>query len=148
MSLKETLNNELKEALRAKDELRKTTIRGALAAIKQVEVDQRKELEDADILGILQKEVKSRKETIADAEKAERPDMIEQAEAEIAILEKFLPKGLSEEEVEAIVRETIAEVGAASMSDMGKVMGAVMPKIKGRADGGVVNQLVRKLLAG
>lgn len=146
MSLKTQLNDALKEAMKAKDDVKKTTIRGALAAIKQVEVDQQKELDESDLLAILQKEVKSRKESIADAEKAARPDLVEASQAEIKILETFLPAGLSQEELEAIVKETIAEVSAESMADMGKVMGAIMPKIKGRADGGQVNQIVRQQL--
>jgi uncharacterized protein YqeY len=146
MSLKNDLNDALKAAMKAKNELEKMTLRGALAAIKQIEVDEQTELEDPDILGVLQKEVKSRKESIADAEKAGRDDLIATANDEIAILERFLPQALTPEELEAIVKETIAEVGAASMADMGKVMGAIMPKVKGRADGGQVNQLVRQLL--
>ena len=146
MDLKEQLTNAVKEAMKANDEQRKTTLRGVLAAIKQVEVDQQTELEDNDILGVLQKEVKSRNETIADSKKANRPDLVSKAEAEIAILEEFLPKGLTDAELEAIVKETIAEVEAGSMADIGKVMGAIMPKIKGRADGAQVNQMVRQLL--
>lgn len=146
MNLKEQLTNAVKEAMKANDEQRKTTLRGALAAIKQVEVDQQKELKDDDILAVLQKEVKSRHETIADSIKADRQDLVAKAEAEITILEQFLPQGLSEVELEAIVKQTIAEVGAVSIADMGKVMGAIMPKIIGRADGGQVNQMVRQLL--
>lgn len=147
MSLKEQLRDALKDAMRAKDAERKMVLRGALAAIKQAEVDIGEQKEE-DILAIVQKEYKGRKESIADAEKAERPDLIEAAKSEMTILEEFLPKGLTEEEVEAIVKEVIAQVGASSMADMGKVMGAVMPHTKGRADGGMVNQIVRKLLAG
>lgn len=147
MSLKEQLKDALKDAMRAKDAERKMVLRGALAAIKQAEVDIGEQKEE-DILAIVQKEYKGRKESIADAEKAERPDLIEAAKSEMTILEEFLPKGLTEEEVEAIVKEVIAQVGASSMADMGKVMGAVMPHTKGRADGGMVNQIVRKLLAG
>jgi hypothetical protein len=148
MSLKEQLNEAVKEAMKAGDSAKKTTLRGALAAIKQVEVDEQKELDDGDILGVLQKEVKSRRESIADAEKAGRDDLIQAAEAEVVMLEAFLPQALSPEELEAIVKEVIAEVGASSMADMGAVMGAVMPKVKGRADGGAINQLVRQLLQG
>jgi uncharacterized protein YqeY len=148
MSLKDDLNNALKDAMRAKDDLRKTTLRGALAAIKLVEVDEQEELEDSDILRVLQKEVKSRQESIADAKKAERDDLIQTAEAEMGILQEFLPAGLTPEELEAIVKEAIAEAGASSMADMGKVMKAVMPKVQGRADGGQVNQIVRQLLQG
>lgn len=147
MSLKEQLKDALKDAMRAKDAERKMVLRGALAAIKQAEVDIGEQKEE-DILAIVQKEYKGRKESIADAEKAERPDLIEAAKSEMTILEEFLPKGLTEEEVEAIVKEVIAQVGASSMADMGKVMGAVMPHTKGRADGGMVNQIVRNLLAG
>jgi uncharacterized protein YqeY len=146
MSLKADLQNEFKDAMRAKDELRKTTLRMALAAIKQIEVDEKKELDDADVLRVLQKEVKSRQEAIAEAETANRPDLIEEGIQEIAVLEAFLPQALSEAELETIVAETIAEAGASSPADMGKVMKAIMPKIAGRADGGQVSQLVRQKL--
>jgi uncharacterized protein YqeY len=120
----------------------------ALSAVKLVEVEKQEELDDAAVIGVLQKETKSRQETIEDAEKAERPDLVETAKAEMAILEEYLPEGLSPEELETLVKEVIAEVGATSMADMGKVMGAIMPKVQGRADGGQVNQLVRQLLQG
>ncbi len=148
MSLKDDLSNASKEALKAGDNLAKLTLRGALAAIKQIEVDERKELDDADILGILQKQVKSRHESIADAEKAERQDLIDEAKAEIAILEKFLPARLTEEEIQTIVKEAITEAGASSPADMGNVMKLVMPKIKGRADGSQVSSMVKELLQG
>lgn len=148
MSLKEKITDAVKQAMRDKDDQRKTTLRGAQAAIKQIEVDQQKELDDNDILGVLQKEVKMRHEAIADAEKAGRDDLVAEAKAEIAVLEEFLPKALSQEELETIIKETIKEVGAESMADMGKVMGAVMSKVKGRADGGQINQIVRQLLQG
>lgn len=148
MSLKDDLSNATKEALKAGDNLAKLTLRGALAAIKQIEVDERKELDDADILGILQKQVKSRHESIADAEKAERQDLIDEAKAEIAILEKYLPAGLSEEEIQTIVKEAITEAGASSPADMGNVMKLVMPKIKGRANGSQVSSMVKELLQG
>lgn len=148
MSLKDDLTNATKEALKAGDNLAKLTLRGALAAIKQIEIDERKELDDADILGVLQKQVKSRHESIADAEKAERQDLIDEAKTEIAILEKFLPAGLTEEEIQTIVKEAIAEAGASSPADMGNVMKLVMPKIKGRADGSQVSSMVKELLQG
>jgi hypothetical protein len=145
MSLKDELNNALKDAMRANDALRKMVLRGALSNIKLTEVDSG-ELSEGDLLGIIQKEVKSRRESIADAEKAERDDLINNAEAEIAILEEFLPQGLSEAELKALVDEAIAEVGAASPADMGKVMGVLMPRIQGRADGGAASKLVRDAL--
>jgi uncharacterized protein YqeY len=148
MSLLEKLNQDLREAMKAKDETRKRVLRLALSAVKLVEVEKQEELDDAAVIGVLQKETKSRQETIEDAEKAERPDLVETAKAEMAILEEYLPEGLSPEELETLVKEVIEEVGATSMADMGKVMGAIMPKVQGRADGGQVNQLVRQLLQG
>ena len=145
MSLKDELNNQLKDAMRANDAMRKTVLRGALSNIKLAEVD-KGELDDGELLALMQKEVKSRRESIADAEKAGRDDLIQEAEAEIEILETFLPKPLSDEELAALVKESIAESGASSMSDMGKVMGVLMPKIQGRADGGAASKLVREQL--
>jgi len=146
MSIKEELTQSLKDGMRSKNETQKRTVRMALAAVKNVEIDQRTELDDDAIVAILQKEVKMRRETIEGAEQAGRDDLIAEAEAEIAVLEGFLPKGLSTEELEAIIAEAIAEVGATSMREMGQVMQAVMPKVRGRADGKEVNQIVRKLL--
>src|SRR5690606_10375845 len=100
------------------------------------------------VLGILQKQVKSRRETIADAEKAGRPDLIAGAESEIAILEDYLPKQMSDAELEALVDEAIAQTGASSPADMGKVMGALIPKVQGRADGGKISQTVKAKLQG
>lgn len=148
MSLKEKINDAVKQAMRDKDDQRKTTLRGAQAAIKQIEVDQQKALNDNDILGVLQKEVKMRHEAIADAEKAGRDDLVAKSQGEIAVLEEFLPKALSQEELETLIKEAIEAVGAETMADMGKVMGAVMPKVKGRADGGQINQIVRQHLQG
>jgi uncharacterized protein YqeY len=146
MSIKDELTQSLKEAMRSRNEAQKRTVRMALAAVKNAEIDQQTELDDSAILAILQKEVKMRRETIEGAEQAGREDLIAEAEAEIAVLEGFLPKGLTLEELEAIVTATIAEVGATSMREMGAVMQAVMPKVRGRADGKEVNQIVRKLL--
>ena len=147
MNTKERLSQDLKEAMRAKDDVRKRTIRMALAAIKNAEIDRQTELDEADILVILQKEVKSRYETIEGAEKARRDDLIAEANQEIDILEVYLPQAISPAELEAIVTETISDIKATSMKDMGKVMQAVMPKVRGRADGKDVNQIVRKLLS-
>ena len=147
MNTKEKLTEDLKDAMRAKDEVRKRTIRMALAAIKNAEIENQAELEESSVLAILQKEVKSGYETIEGAEQAGRDDLIAEAKAEIAVLEVFLPQALSTEEIEAIVAETITEVGATSLREMGQVMQAVMPKVRGRADGKEVNQIVRKLLS-
>jgi len=147
MNTKEKLSQNLKDAMRAKDETAKRTIRLTLAAIKNAEIDNQTELEESAVLAIMQKEVKSRHETIEGAEQAGRDDLIAEARAEIAVLEAFLPQALSPEEIEGIVAETVAEVGATSMREMGQVMQAVMPKVRGRADGKDVNQIVRKLLS-
>jgi uncharacterized protein YqeY len=146
MSIKEHLRDALTEAMKSGDALRKTTLRMALAAIKNAEVEAREDLEDDLVLNLLQKEVKARQETIESAKKANRPDLIEKAESEIAILNDFLPQPLSSEELKALVKEAIDETGAASMADMGRVMGALMPKIRGKADGKEANNFVRELL--
>ncbi|MBW8010914.1 MAG: GatB/YqeY domain-containing protein [Chloroflexi bacterium] len=146
MSLKTDLENALKDAIRAKDEVIKSTLRLALSAIKLVEVEKQTSLEDDAIISVLQKEVKSRRESIEDAKHAERPELIRAAEAEITVLEKFLPQALSAEELEALVKEVIVEVGASSPADMGNVMKSVIPRLQGRADGGQVSKLVTQLL--
>lgn len=146
MNLKEELQEALKEAMRAGDKRRKKTLRMALAEIKNKEIEKGEALEEPEILGILQKEVKSRQETIEGAEQADRPDLIQEAEAEIDILKEYLPQPLDREELKSLVEEVISEVGAESMADMGKVMGTLMPKIRGRADGKEANEIVRDLL--
>ena len=146
MSLKSILQKNLTEAMKSRDELRKVPLRLVMAAIKEAEIEKQQELEDPDVLRIIQKEAKARLDTIADAQKANRPDLEERAEAELAILKEFLPEELSQEKIEALVQETIAEVGASSMADMGAVMKAILPKVQGRADGGQVSQIVRQAL--
>jgi uncharacterized protein YqeY len=148
MSIKEDLREALKVALKSGQDLRKTTLRMALASIKNAEVEARGELEDDLVLNLLQKEVKARQETIEGAKQAKRPDLISKAEEEIAILGEFLPQPLSEEELRALVEKAIAESGASSMADMGRVMGVLMPMIRGKADGKEANQIVRELLVG
>lgn len=146
MSVKKDLQLALTQAMKDRDEVRKVPLRLVMAAIKEAEIDKQEALDDSEVLRILQKEAKSRLDTIEDAKKADRPDLIERAEAELAVLKTFLPEELNQEEIEALVRETIAEVGASSMADMGNVMKAIMPKVRGRADGGLVSQMVRKVL--
>lgn len=148
MSKKDELQSALKSALKAGEDLRKTTLRMALAAIKNAEVEARGELDDDLVLNLLQKEVKARQETIEGAQKANRPDLIKKAEDEIAVLNEFLPKPLSQEELKALVEKAIADAGASSMADMGRVMGLLMPLIRGKADGKEANQIVRELLGG
>ncbi|MDH5507585.1 MAG: GatB/YqeY domain-containing protein [Anaerolineae bacterium] len=146
MSLKNELENAIKGAMKSGDEVRKVTLRMAMSAVKLAEVETRTELDDSAIIALLQKEVKSRREAIADAERAGRQDLKDASEAEIAVLEEFLPKGLSTEELTALVIEAIAEAGANSPAEMGNVMKVIMPKIQGRAEGGQVSKLVSQLL--
>lgn len=148
MSLKKEISDALTQAMKDRDDVRKIPLRLVLAAVKEKEIEKKEKLDDAEVLRLVQKEAKARQESISDAEKASRQDLIDQAEAELAVLKEFLPEELSEEEVQAIVAETINETSASSMADMGKVMQAVMPKIQGRADGGYVSQVVRQKLQG
>jgi hypothetical protein len=146
MTIKTQLNESVKDAMRSGDEVRKRTLRMALAAVKQVEVDKRTELDDTAVLNLIQKEVKIRREAIEEAKKANRLDLVEANEAEIQVLQAFLPKAMPPEELRAIVQAAIAETGAASPADMGKVMKAVMPKVAGRAPNDMVSAAVRELL--
>lgn len=147
METKEKLSQALKEAMKAKDALRKRVVRMAMASIKNAEIDKKGELEEPDVLAIIQKEVKARHETIEGAKKAGRDDLVSEAEAEIAVLERYLPQALSREELETLVKEAIAESGATSPKEMGLVMKVLMPKVRGRADGKEANQIVRELLS-
>ncbi|MGL4547088.1 GatB/YqeY domain-containing protein [Eubacterium aggregans] len=146
MTLKEQLQADLKTAMKEKDKVRKATITMIRAAILQVEKDQKVVLDDYAVLDIISKQRKQRRDALEDFEKAERDDLIEQTKAEMAVIDAYLPKQLSREEIEAIVDETITETGVQSAKDMGKIMGALMPKVKGLADGKLVNQIVREKL--
>ncbi len=144
--LKTALTAALKEAMTAKDNVRRDAIRFLQSAIKQVEIDTRKELSQEDMLGILQKELKKRKESLDELTKVGRAEEAAAAQNEISIIEAFLPKQLSREEIAALVSEAIAQTGVTSAKEMGKLMGALMPKVKGLADGKLVNDVVRELL--
>ncbi|NLW03088.1 MAG: GatB/YqeY domain-containing protein [Clostridiaceae bacterium] len=146
MSLKERLLNDLKDAMKAKDSVRKDTIQLIRSAILQVEKDKQVTLGDDEITEILARELKSRREALSDIEKSGRADAKEKAEREIEIVLGYMPRQLTRNELESIVREAIAETGAISLKDMGKVMKTVMAKVKGRADGSVVNEIVKGLL--
>ena len=146
MALKTQLNDSMKDAMRSGDEVRKRTVRMVLAAVKQVEVDKRTELDDMAVMNLIQKEMKNRRESLEEAKKADRPDLVGANEAEIKVLEAFLPKAMPTEELRAIVQAAITETGAASPADMGKVMKAVMAKVAGRAPNDVVSATVRELL--
>ncbi len=146
MSLKEQLSNDLKEAMKEKDQLKKNVITMVRADIKQVEVDKRIDLEDDGIIEIIAKQVKQRRDAQEEFEKGGRQDLVEQAQQEIQLLMKYLPAQMSEDEIEKLVKDTILEIGAQSMKDMGKVMVALMPKTRGKADGKLVNEIVKKCL--
>jgi len=146
MITKAQLETALKEALRSGDELRKNTVRMALSSIKLMEIEKGTPLDETGIASVLQKEVKSCRESIVDAQRANRPDLVAAAEAEIAILESFLPKAMASEELETLARQAIQEVGATSLREMGQVMKVLMPRLQGRASGDQASQAVRKLL--
>ena len=148
MSLKEQLFADLKTAMKEKDTLKKDTVQLIRSGILQYEKDNKVELDDEGVLDIISKQLKSRRDSLPDYVKSGREDLIEKLNKEIEILLSSLPEQLSEEEIAKIVEEAIAETGAASVKEMGKVMGIVNPKLKGRADMKVVGALVKKLLTG
>ena len=136
----------MKDAMRNGDEVRKRTIRMVLAAVKQAEVDRRTELDDMAVMNLIQKEMKNRREALEEAKKANRTDLVEANEAEIKVLEAFLPEAMPDEELRALVQTAIDETGASSPADMGKVMKVVMPRVAGRAPNDKVSAAVRELL--
>ena len=147
MTLKEQLMADFKDAMKAKDEVKKNTISFARAAIKQFEVDNREELDDAGIIAILTKQVKMRKDALADFEKAGRTDLAESYKAEIEVLQKYLPEQLGEDKILEVVKEVATSMGIeGGKENMGKLMGACMGKLKGQADGGVVRKVVQEFL--
>jgi len=142
------MNAALKQAMKDKDTLSRDVIRQTLSAVKQVEIDTQADVDADGVMDILMKEVKKRKDTISELEGAGRDDAAEQEKAELAVIERFLPQQLSREEIETIVKDAIAKTGAESPKDMGKVMGVIMPQVKGKADGKLVNEVVREQLQG
>ena len=147
MALKDQVQADLRTAMKEKDKVRKSTVTMIRAAILQVEKDQKVQLTDEQILEIIAKQLKQRRDGLAEFEKAQRDDLIQQAREEITIIEGYLPTQLTVDEIKVIVAETIKETGAVDAKDMGKIMSALMPKTKGRADGKLVNQVVRESLA-
>jgi uncharacterized protein YqeY len=146
MALKTQLNNDLKAAMRAGDKEKRDVLRLLLAAIKQLEVDSQMTLDDTAVSDVLNKQAKQRRESIADYTKAGRQELAAGEEAELRIIESYLPQMMSREEIHDLAAQTIAEVGADSPKDMGRVMGRLMPQVKGKADGRIVNEVVRELL--
>jgi len=146
MDTKTQLNESMKDAMKTGDEVRKRTVRMVLAAVKQVEVDKRATLDDMAVIALIQKEIKNRREALEEAKKANRADLVEANEKEIKVLEAFLPEAMSAEELRSLVQAAIAETGASSPSDMGRVMKVVMGKVAGRAAGDRVSAAVKELL--
>ncbi|WP_047154948.1 GatB/YqeY domain-containing protein [Aneurinibacillus tyrosinisolvens] len=146
MRLVERLNDDMKQAMKNKDKLKLSVIRMVKSSVKNEEINQGKELSDDEVLTVLTRELKQRRDSLQEFEKAGREDLAASARNEINVLIEYMPEQLSEEEVRKLVSEAIQQVGAASKKDMGKVMGALMPKVKGRADGALVNKIVQELL--
>lgn len=151
MSIKETILSDLKEAMKAKDKDKLRVLRSLKSKILEKEIEERKgdkvELSDEQVSDVLMKAAKQRKDSIQQYKDGNRVDLAEQEEQELEIIESYLPKMLSEEEIRELVNEVVDETGASGPADMGKVMGKIMPKIKGKADGSVVNRIVREVLS-
>ncbi|WP_202080688.1 GatB/YqeY domain-containing protein [Caldalkalibacillus salinus] len=147
MSTLERLNSDMKQAMKDKDKKKLTVIRAVRSSLKNEEIQLGRELNEDEVLTVLNRELKQRKDSLQEFEKAGRDDLASNIKEELEILAEYMPEQLSEEEVASLVKETIAEVGASSKADMGKVMGAIMPKVKGRADGSIVNKLVQQHLS-
>ncbi|BAB05074.1 GatB/YqeY domain-containing protein [Halalkalibacterium halodurans] len=147
MNLLDRLNQDMKEAMKNKEKEKLSVIRMVKSSLQNEQIKFGRDLTEDDQLTVLNRELKQRKDSLQEFEKANREDLVEKLRNEISILEHYMPEQLSEDELLAIVNETIAEVGASSKADMGKVMGAIMPKVKGKADGGLVNRLVQQQLS-
>ena len=146
MSLMEKLTVDMKETMKQGEKERLSVIRLVRGAVRQAEIDGKKTLSDDEIIGVITKEVKMRRDSIEEFERGGRSDLVEKTQAEIAILMPYLPAQLSPDEVRQFVETAVAEVGATTAKDMGKVMGVLMPRVKGRADGKLVNEIVRSIL--
>lgn len=147
MSLKEQIKSDIKDAMRAKEILKRDTLRNIQAGIKQIEVDERRDVSDADVEAILMKYLKQREDAKTQFLDAGRDDLVEKEEAEIEIVKTYLPEPMTDEELEDVLKKIITSVGAQSMKDMGKVMSSAKAAIGSRADGGRINQIVKKLLS-
>ncbi len=146
MDIKTQLTESMKDAMKSGDQVRLRTVRMVNAAIKQVEVDKRISMDDAGVMSLIQKEIKNRREALEEAKKANRADLVADNEAEIKVLEVFLPKAMPAEELRALAQAAIAETGASAPADMGKVMKALMPKVAGRAANDQISAVVKELL--
>ncbi len=153
MSLRDTLQSDLKDAMRARDEVRKTAIRSVIAAIKEAETEldasgRRRQLTDSDVVALIGRQARQRRESIVEFEKGQREDLVAQEQAELAVLESYMPTQLTPEQIRAQAMAAIAEVGASGPHDIGLVMRPLMARLRGQADGKLVNEIVRALLAG
>ncbi len=148
MSLQERLVEDIKDAMRQKDELRRTTLRMIRSAIQYEEIAKQEPLDDPGVVNILSRMVRQHQESITEFKRGNRPDMVEREEAELAIVRSYLPEQMSSDDIADLARKVIADVGAAGPGDMGKVMGQLMPQVRGKADGGEVSRVVNELLAG
>jgi uncharacterized protein YqeY len=148
MALREQLNEDIKTAMKAREADKLAALRLMLSAVKQREVDERITLDDAGVVSVVEKMIKQRRDSIAQFEKAARQDLVDKEKYEVSVLEGYLPRQLSQAEIDAIVAEAVASTGAQSAADMGKVMGVVKPRLAGRADMGKVSALVKQKLAG
>jgi uncharacterized protein YqeY len=146
MNLQDQLRADLKTALRERDDVRKSAIRMALAALKNARVEKNADLAEDEMIAVLAKEVKQRRNAMAEFERAGRQDLVDSEATELAILEVYLPESLTEDEIVELARQVVAETGADSPKQMGQVMGALMPRVRGRADGREVSRIVRELL--
>ena len=147
MSLNTQIKNDIKDAMRAKETVKRDTLRNIQAAVKQIEVDERRDVTDADLEAIMMKYLKQREDAKTQFADAGRDDLVAKEDAEIAIVKAYLPEPMDDTELESVLKEVISSVGAESMKDMGKVMGAAKGAIGSRADGGRINQMVKKLLS-
>lgn len=147
MTLSEKLRTDMATAMKQADNETRDVLRMLLAAIKQVEVDEQTTLDDNGVVAVLAKQAKQRRESIADYEKAGRLELVAQEQAELAIIESYLPQLMDREAVKAVAAQVIADLGVSDMKGMGQVMGKLMPQLKGQADGRIVNDVVRELLA-
>jgi len=148
MSLFDTLQQDMKQALKSGDALKLSTIRLVMSSVSYARIAKGSELTDDEVLAVISREAKGRRETIESATSGGREDIAEREKAELEILQTYLPKQLDEAEIETIVRQVVSEVGAVDLKDRGKVMGPLMQKVKGRADGKIVSQVVEKVLRG
>ena len=146
MSLKQQLKDDLKTAMREKNIIKRDTIRAINTMIKQIEVDERKDLNDDDVIKLIQKGIKQREESISQYKEASRDDLVEKEQNEVDVFREYLPKQLSDEELEVGMKELISEIGATSIKDMGKIMGQASKKFAGVADGKRINEMTKKLL--